>query len=748
MLSSITADWRYSISDSTQYANGPTTHPVLYVAAGSADKGVGSGVFQSVDGGLNWTYFPDTTYGAVVEGGYMPAVAVTSLSLALGNIDPDTGMPTLDGPDAPSASNRTSPANADPDTLMASTFGQGSFAINVAPLIIGNAVTLNPTYPATTAITGPIVGGPITINGTSEISGFGNATWITVEDVTDPANPRIIAGFNPNNPVPTPNAANSTNAFGNFSIPLNPFTAFSTTGVKTIEVFATDDAGSVGNKVIYTFNFDPATQLVFDPNGEPPATALLGSNFATPTPVLVDALDAAGNIDPAFNGPVTISLANNAMGTLATGTSLTETAVNGVATFTDLEIDTDGTYQLAAANAGNPAAMVPGLTTGTSTSIYIVGAAASLYVVTEPPLSVEAGASFDVQIGADDASGNPTPYFTGTVSLGVLNIPNDPSLGGTLTENVNSAGIADFPGVMLFQVAGSPYKLQATSTGLTSTTTRGITVTPAPATQFVILPSGEPPSSVVAGQVFPMTVDAEDPYGNLDTNFGGSVTIALPSIIMGTPTVTAMHGVANFNNLWLQTVGTYELQAGISGGSPTPATSTSVTVTPNPTPDIIAWVDEPPMSVDHDTGFGAAVQVEDQYGNVETGYNDNVNIALDVNPTGATLGGTLSVPASDGVAVFDGLTINKVSPANSFYTLQASIASVTSPDSSDIVVTPIPAVGLEIATQPMSPVQVFQTFGLSVTIFDQAGDPDPDFNSSVTVSIASGCRPGALWEVA
>ena len=152
-LSSIAADWRYAIpNDPTDPSEG--YHPVLYV-------GADSGVFQSLDNGQTWTLFPDTTYGAVMEGGNLPHVSVTSLSLSLGNIGSSTGMPTLDGPYAPNASNQTSAASADPDILMAATYGQGEFAINLAPLIIGNAVTVTrrrPRGPATSSL--PVVDRP------------------------------------------------------------------------------------------------------------------------------------------------------------------------------------------------------------------------------------------------------------------------------------------------------------------------------------------------------------------------------------------------------------------------------------------------------------------------------------------------------------------------------------------------------------------------------------------------------------
>src|SRR6185312_13049364 len=105
-------------------------------------------------------------------------------------------------------------------------------------------------------------------------------------------------------------------------------TYYTSDGIKTIEVFATDNAGSVGNVVTYSFDLNPPTQLQFAANGEPPATAAAGQNFAaTPSPVVVDVEDANGNIVNSFTGPVTLTLANSATGTFV-GTLLVN-AVNG-----------------------------------------------------------------------------------------------------------------------------------------------------------------------------------------------------------------------------------------------------------------------------------------------------------------------------------------------------------------------------------------------------------------------------------
>jgi subtilisin-like proprotein convertase family protein len=725
-LSAIAADWRYAIPDTKKYSSGPTDHPVLYVSAGTS-SGVGSGVFQSLDGGQTWTYFPDTSYGAVVEGGNLPHVAVTSLSLSIGNVDPNTGMPTLDGPYAPNAGNQKPESSADPDVLMAATYGQGEFAINLAPLIVGNTVTVTPTSPPIGNSGPPIVGGPITISGTSEISAFGDATWITVEDITNPAAPRIIAGFNPGAGVPTPSASNSANAQGSFSIALNPLTAFATTGIKTIEIFATDNAGSVGNKVTYTFNDDPATQLAFDSSGEPPATALTGSNFASSAPILVDALDPSGKLDPAFNGTVTLALLNNTS-TALSGT-LTATAVNGVATFSNLAINTDGTYRFEA--------MSPGLTTGDSTSITVVGAAAKLYIVQEPPGSVQAGAQFGLEVAADDAAGNPTPFFPGGVTVKLLNNPGNSTLGGTTTEPAGTSGIATFSDLTL-NIVGTGYTLQATSPMVASVTTSPIAVKPAPAVQLTIPTSGEPPADVDAGDAFSMVVDAVDKFGNLDTNYGGSVTISLPSNVTGTTSVNARNGVATFSNLVIDQVGTYQLQAG--GTAVSSATSSSVTVAPNPKVGILAWALEPPTQVSHGASFDAKLMVEDQFQNLETSFAGTVQMMLDNNPGHATLGGGAAT-ATGGMVDFPALTLDAVA---SGYTLQATVAGVSSPASTPIDVIGIPPVALNVSTQPPSSTQVFQPFRLTVDVTDQAGNPDPDFDGSVTVAIANGPSGSAL----
>ena len=199
--------------------------------------------------------------------------------------------------------------------------------------------------------------------------------------------------------------------------------------------------------------------------------------------------------------------------------------------------------------------------------------------------------------------------------------------------------------------------------------------------------------------------------------------------------VNVANGVASFTNLAIDTIGTYQLLAS-SNPALTTAMSTSIVVSPA-APFQLVWASggEPPAQVVHNFPFGAALDLEDKFGNLETGVIGTVSIALDANPGGANLGGDTSADLVGGVASFTSLSISEL---GSGYTLQATSGSLTSPASTPIMVTPTPAVSLSVTAQPPSNVTVAQGFGFQVTALDQFGNPDPDFNGSVSVALASG----------
>ena len=94
-LTSVVADWEYTIP------NAATDPPVQGSTRCCSSPAIRAST-MSLDNGLTWTLFPDTTLGAVAEGGNLPHVDVTDLSLSIGNINSNTGMPNLAGPYEPS----------------------------------------------------------------------------------------------------------------------------------------------------------------------------------------------------------------------------------------------------------------------------------------------------------------------------------------------------------------------------------------------------------------------------------------------------------------------------------------------------------------------------------------------------------------------------------------------------------------------------------------------------------------------
>ena len=135
----------------------------------------------------------------------------------------------------------------------------------------------------------------------------------------------------------------------------------------------------------------------------------------------------------------------------------------------------------------------------------------------------------------------------------------------------------------------------------------------------------------------------------------------------GTTSVQASAGVATFTGLTLTKAAagvTLVASSGLSGEG----FLIAITVTPAAASQLVITT-EPPATVKVSTPFGLQASIEDPYGNVVTTANSSVNVAFASNPTGASLGGTLSVSASQGVATFSNLTINKT---GSGYTLQVS----------------------------------------------------------------------------
>ena len=171
-------------------------------------------------------------------------------------------------------------------------------------------------------------------------------------------------------------------------------------------------------------------------------------------------------------------------------------------------------------------------------------------------------------------------------------------------------------------------------------------------------------------------VGVADPgLGTLADNGGPTQTIALlpgsPAIdkgsnalavdpITGQPLTTDQRGIG-FSRIVNNTVniGAFEFQP-----TPTAAARLSLTV-------------QPPGTLLTGGAFGLIVSVEDSSGVVTPSFDGTVTVALLSNPGGATLGGTLTVTAQDGVATFSGLTLDQVSNGYTLRLTSTGLAAAT-----------------------------------------------------------------------
>ncbi len=340
-------------------------------------------------------------------------------------------------------------------------------------------------------------------------------------------------------------------------------------------------------------------------------------------------------------------------------------AVAGVATFSGLTLNKlGGNYTIQLTDGA--------LTSVTTNTITVVpGTASQLVISTQPPTSLAVNVPFGLTVTAFDDEGNLATSFNGTLAVALANNPGGSTLAGVLTATAVH-GTATFAGLSLNNV-GAGYTIQVSGAGVTSVTSSPFTITPEQPTQLVV--ATQPPTSVSAGTGFGFTVNLENSSGNILTGNTDNLTATLlanpgGSTLGGNISVSAVAGVATFSGLTLNKPGAgYVIQ--ISGDNLTTTTTTFTVVAGAPAQLII--ISQPPSSVALNSPFGFTVVAYDTSGNPATSFNGNVAVALANNPAAATLGGTLTVTAVNGVAKFSGLFLNQVAYG---YTLQITSAGL------------------------------------------------------------------------
>jgi hypothetical protein len=271
-----------------------------------------------------------------------------------------------------------------------------------------------------------------------------------------------------------------------------------TAGTQTINAQDIDRAYITGSSAIDTTP-GPTQLLVSYPAETTAGTLRLFS---------VTAEDAFGNIATTYRGAIHLN------------TSDGQALLSGDAAFT---ADDNGTHTFAAAffTAGFQTLTATDAQTGAifgTETITVDPAAASGFIVGGFPSPTPAGAIQFFTVTAVDPYGNVATGFAGTVILG----SSDPRalFQGPYAFTATDGGTHQFAAVMLTAGAQS-ITVTDTADGI-SGAQEGIAVTAGPAVSFVV----EAPPSIQAGRPFILAVVAVDRFGNVVTDYAGTVTFS------------------------------------------------------------------------------------------------------------------------------------------------------------------------------------------------------------------------------
>ncbi len=257
---------------------------------------------------------------------------------------------------------------------------------------------------------------------------------------------------------------------------------------------------------------------------------------------------------------------------------------------------------------------------------------------------------------------------------------------------------------------------------------------------FFVQPSSAATGSPIAPAVQVAVVDGS---GNVVTDAEAMVSIALGSnatgaALLGTRSAATVAGFALFDDLSIDKLGQGYTLIASAAGLPQ-ATSAAFNVTAGPPAKLVFTVHPSSSTAGAALSPAVEVTVQDRFGNAVRSATDAVTLELSGNPGAATLSGTLSAPAQNGVASFSTLSVDK---AGQGYTLVARAAGLTSATSAAFNVVAGPAARLAFTVQPSNgAVGVDLSPSVAVAVQDALGNRV--VGATAAVSLALGQNPAS-----
>jgi len=351
-----------------------------------------------------------------------------------------------------------------------------------------------------------------------------------------------------------------------------------------------------------------------------------------------------------------------------------------------------------------------------------------------------------INVAIEDAQGQIVTTSTASVTIAITPGTGTPGaiLKTKLTRNAIN-GVVGFE-VLTIDRAGTGYTFTVTSSGLNSAVSAPFDVGsggPGPATRLGVVTQ---PSAVTAGAAITPAVQiaVQDANGVTVTTSTANVTVAITggtgtagAVLGGTLTQAAVNGIATFNNLSLDKSGTGYTVTGSSTGL-TNAVTAAFNVSAGAASTLVFTAQ--PTTAGSGSPITPAVQVtvQDAQGNTVTGSAAGITLTITggTGTAGAVLSGTLTRNASNGVATFPGLSIDKVGNG---YTLAATSSGLTSATSSAFDISLSAATKLAYTIQPSDAVSGSAIApAVRVAVQDAQGNVATGASVSITLAITGG----------
>ncbi|SVD76063.1 uncharacterized protein METZ01_LOCUS428917, partial [marine metagenome] len=251
-------------------------------------------------------------------------------------------------------------------------------------------------------------------------------------------------------------------------------------------------------------------------------------------------------------------------------------------------------------------------------------------------------------------------------------------LGTTTVDAVN--GTATFSNLYINQT-GSSYTLTASSSGLASAVSTSFSVSAGAVSQILITTQ---PSEGPGADVFTTTpvISFKDANGNIASS-SATVTASIKSgtgnsnaALIGTTSVSAVSGVAEFTDLGIDLAGTdYVLTFESSGFASVDSAAFDVT---DPLPYQLLFLEEPYGGFNKNYPSAAnKVRIADKLGVTVADATNEITLSIKsgTGTAGAALSGTTVVTASGGLATFNQVAVDS---GGTNYQLMASSSGLVS----------------------------------------------------------------------